>query len=76
VPPGTELFVDIARLSSIKASERFLPELLQAAGCDLAKRDFFLVAAKMRPDEVDPDVVEKLDLIAATLRRHDSQDDY
>jgi hypothetical protein len=43
--------------------------VLQAAGRDLAKRDFFLVAAQMRPDEVHPDVIEKLDLIAETLRR-------
>jgi len=72
VPRGTDLFADVAGLSKIKASERFLPELLQSAGRDLAKRDFFLVAAQMRPEEVHPDVIEKLDLIAETLRRPDA----
>ena len=48
VPPGTDLFADVAGLSKIKASERFLPELLHAAGRDQAMRDFFLVAAQMR----------------------------
>jgi predicted ATPase len=72
VPPGTDLFADVAGLSKIKASERFLPELLHAAGRDLAKRDFFLVAAQMRPEEIHSDVVDKLDLIAKTLNRPDA----
>ena len=67
VPPGTDLFADVAGLTTIKASERFLPDLLRAASRDLAKRDFFLIATQMRPDEIHPEVVEKLDQIAAIL---------
>ncbi|MCW2952021.1 MAG: hypothetical protein JWQ48_1191 [Conexibacter sp.] len=70
VPPGTDLFDDeVAGLARLKASEQFLPDLLHAGGRDLAKRDFFLVAAQMRPDEVHPDVIAKLDQIATTLGR-------
>jgi len=75
VPPGTDLFADVAGLATLKASERFLPDLLHAAGRDVAKRDFFLIAAQMRPDEIHPDVVEKLDQIAVTLSgAHESRD--
>lgn len=68
VPVGTDLFDDdVAGLAALKASEQFLPDLIRAAGRDLPKRDFFLIAAQMLPDEIHPEVVEKLDLIAATL---------
>jgi predicted ATPase len=68
VPSGTDLFDDgVAGLADLKASEKFLPQLLEATGRDLPKRDFFLIAAQMQPDEIHPEVVEKLDLIAETL---------
>ncbi len=67
VPPGADLFSDIAGLARVKASDKFLPALLAAAERDLPKRDYFLVADQMRPEEIHPDVVVKLDLIAACL---------
>jgi hypothetical protein len=50
-----------------KASRDLLPQALEAAGRPLVKRDFFLVAAAMLPEEIHPEVVEKLDLIAEKL---------
>ncbi|MDX6369182.1 MAG: hypothetical protein QOG93_684 [Gaiellaceae bacterium] len=67
VPQNTHIFADVAGLATLKASERFLPNLVIAAGRNLAKRDFFLIAAQMRPEEIHPDVIEKLDQIATTL---------
>jgi len=52
VPEGSDLFGDVAGLARLKASEAFLPGLLEAAGRPLPKRDYFLVAAEMTPDEI------------------------
>lgn len=67
VPPDADLFGDAAGLTRLKASEELLPQALAAAGRPLPKRELFLVAAEMRPDEIHPEVVEKLDAIAEAL---------
>lgn len=67
VPAGADLFGKHPALSRIKASEEFLPQLLHDAGAEIPKKDMYLLAAAMRPEEIHPEVVEKLDRIAATL---------
>ena len=46
-----------------KGSE-VLSMILQEAGLQLKKTDYWQIAAQMRPDEVHPEVCEKLDAIA------------
>jgi hypothetical protein len=67
VPEGADLFGDAAALTRLKASEEFLPQLLDAAGRPLPKREYFLIAAEMWADEIHPEVVAKLDAIASVL---------
>ena len=43
---------------------KFLVPLLAEIGYPTPKRDLYLLAAKMRPDEIHPEVVQKLDMIA------------
>ena len=54
-------------LENVKASEKVLPAILNAAGIGgiggITKRDFFQIAAIMRPEEIHPEVIEKLDAI-------------
>lgn len=47
------------------ASKTLLPELLSRSGLALAKSDFHLLAQHMRPEEIPPEVVAKLDAILA-----------
>lgn len=67
VPAGADLFGEAIALRESKASIELLPGLLRAAGRELPKRDYFLIAEQMRLDEIHPEVKEKLDLIAETL---------
>ena len=60
VPRGTDLFGDHVSLVRVKASDEFLVPLLAPT----PKRDLYLLAAAMRPDEIHPEVVEKLDRVA------------
>ena len=56
---------DYPYLRSVKASEDIIPQVLNAAGIHgVAKRDFYEIAALMRPEEIHPEVKEKLDAIA------------
>ena len=52
-----------AYLQSQKVSERLLPGLMQAAGLNVPKRDFFEIATHFRPEEVPPEIVERLNQI-------------
>ena len=65
VPRGTDLFGDHVALVRVKASDEFLVPLLAEVGCPTPKRDLYLLAAEMRPAEIHPEVVEKLDRVAA-----------
>lgn len=44
-------------------SKTFLPELMTAAGLDAQKRDYFEVAAQFKPEEVHPEIIERLNQI-------------
>ena len=55
VPRGTDLFGDHVSLVRVKASDEFLVPLLAPT----PKRDLYLLAAAMRPDEIHPEVVGK-----------------
>ena len=67
VPQGTDLFGDHVALSRIKASDEFLLPLLRDVDKDTPKGDLYLLAARMRADEIHPEVREKLDRIAESL---------
>lgn len=67
VPPGADPFGNAAGLTLAKASTGLLPHALAAAGRPLVKRDFYLVASELLPEEIHPEVIEKLDLIASSL---------
>jgi hypothetical protein len=51
----------------VPASKKLLPQMFQAAGRPMEKSDFFMLAEKMRPDEIHPDVRTVLDKIAALI---------
>ena len=67
VPVGTDYFGNHPALSRIKASNEFLVPLLEEIGAPTPKRDLFLLAAAMKPEEIHPEVIEKLDAIGETL---------
>lgn len=41
-------------------SKTLLPELMIAAGLDAPKRDYFEIAAQFKPEEVHPEIIERL----------------
>ena len=67
VPHGTDLFGDHVSLVRVKASNEFLIPLLTDVDSRISKRDLYQLAAVMRPEEVHPEVREKLDRIAEHL---------
>lgn len=71
VPPGTDLFGDHVSLVRVKASDEFLVPLLEKFGKSTPKKDLYLLAATMRPEEIHPEVKEKLDRIAEVLNPPD-----
>lgn len=67
LPTGTELFSDHVALARAKASEDQLIPMLERAGRRTKKTDLYQLAAVMKPEEIHPEVVEKLDRIADEL---------
>lgn len=67
VPQGTDLFGDHVSLVRVKASTEFLVPLLESLERSTPKRDLYLLAARMRAEEIHPEIREKLDRIAASL---------
>ena len=67
VPTGTDLFGDHVSLVRVKASTEFLTPLFELLRQPTRKKDLYLVAARMRPEEIHPEVTEKLDRIAEAL---------
>jgi hypothetical protein len=66
LPPGFNPFDDgIVFLRDVKASEEFLLPLLGDCGLSTSKKDLFLIAAAMLPEEIHPEVTRALDAIAA-----------
>jgi hypothetical protein len=51
----------------VPASKKLLPQMFEAAGMPKEKSDFYLIAEKMEPREVHPDVKRALDSIAELL---------
>ncbi len=67
VPTGTDLSGDHVSLVRLKASDEFLVPLLERVGRPTPKRDLYLLAARMEPAEIHPEVIDKLDRLAAAL---------
>lgn len=67
VPAGTDLDGDHVSLVRLKASDEFLVPLLERVGRPTPKRDLYLLAARMEPAEIHPEVIDKLDRLAAAL---------
>jgi len=67
IPPDTDLFGDHVSLVRVKASNEFLVPMFEKIGFPTPKRDLYLLAARMEPAEIHPEVVEKLDKIEAEL---------
>ena len=69
VLPDDELFGDSVTLVRVKASTEFLMPLLDAVGHPTRKNALHLIAEAMKPEEIHPEVVEKLDRMAAVLNQ-------
>jgi len=67
VPTGTDLFSDHVSLVRVKGSDEFLVPLLEEAGKPTPKKDLYLIAAVMSPEEIHPEVKEKLDEISSAI---------
>lgn len=67
VPQGTDLFGDHVALVNVKASDGFLVPLFEKVDRPTPKYDLYLLAGVMRPHEIHPEVVQKLDQIAQAL---------
>ncbi len=69
LPPSTfhNPLVDNETLKSVRASKDLLPRMFEAAGFPMEKGDYFLLAEKLRPAEVHPDVRRVLDRIASLI---------
>lgn len=69
LPPQTFInpLEDNATVSRVRASKEILPQTFSAAGRLLEKEDYFLLAEKMRPEEIHPEVRTVLDNIEALL---------
>lgn len=67
IPQETDMFGDIPALTRVKASNEFLVPLFEKIGLNTTKGELYQLAAKMTPDEIHPEVVEKLDAIAEHL---------
>ena len=68
VPPGTDLFGDHTSLVRVKASDEFLVPMFESLGHPIPKKELYLLAATMRPEEIHPEVKEKLDALVRLLR--------
>ena len=72
VPRDADLFGGHPSLADVAASEDFIEPLLREFGSATPIQDFYLLAAAMRPDEIHPEVREKLDRIAEWLNPSDA----
>ncbi len=58
-------------LVSVPHSKELLPLLLEKSGVELSRKDYYLIAAQMKIEEIHPEVKEKLDKMADVLVRED-----
>lgn len=56
-------------LVATPASKSILPGFFERTGVKLSKKDYFQIAAQMQPDEIHPEVIEKLDAMADVLNK-------
>lgn len=63
LPPG--LFDAPFEANLIAEGSLVLGKIMQEAGLEMKKTDYWRIAAQMRPEEVHPEVTEKLDAMAA-----------
>ncbi|MDI6793930.1 MAG: AAA family ATPase [bacterium] len=70
LPPSviSDPFADNPFLSSVKASDDFLVPFLERVDTPVPKTDLYLLAQCMTRNEIHPEVIEKLDVIADELR--------
>ena len=54
-------------LVSTAASKSILPDFLEKTEAQLSKKDFFQIAAQMKPEEIHPEVGAKLDAMIPIL---------
>ena len=54
-------------LVATAASKSILPEFLERTETHLSKKDFFQIAAQMKPEEIHPEVAAKLDAMIPIL---------
>lgn len=62
-----EPFEDDEANVNIGASKNFLPGLFDKVEIPLSKNEYFAIARMMKPDEIHPEVKDKLDFIYKTL---------
>ncbi|MCX7013237.1 MAG: AAA family ATPase, partial [Candidatus Sumerlaeota bacterium] len=70
LPPSalTEPLTDIEYLLVMPASKSLLPGFFESARTSLSKKDYYQIAAGMMPDEIHPEIREKLDAMAKVLK--------
>jgi predicted ATPase len=66
IPPGTDWLADVRVLRDLKASE-FLVDVLARTSNPLEKGELYMLAAKMLPEEIHPEVKLVLDKLAALI---------
>ncbi len=67
-PPAlTEPLKDSDYLVATAASKSVLPGFLKRAEVAISRKDYFLIAAQMKPEEIHPEVSAKLDSIASIV---------
>jgi hypothetical protein len=54
-------------LVATAASKSILPDFLEKTETLLSKKDFFQIAAQMKPEEIHPEVKAKLDAMTPIL---------
>lgn len=67
VPRETDLLGDHPALVHSKASNEYLVPWLEETGYPKPKRELYQLAARMKPEEIHPEVMEKLDKIERAL---------
>ncbi|MGO8676128.1 MAG: ATP-dependent nuclease [Limisphaerales bacterium] len=67
-PPAlTDPLKDSDYLVATAASKSVLPEFLEKTETKLSKKDYFQIAAQMKPDEIHPEVKTNLDAMALVV---------
>lgn len=67
-PPAlAQPLIDSDYLVATPASKSVLPSLLEKSQVALSKKDYYQIAAQLKPEEVHPEVIAKLDEMAPIL---------